>query len=104
MPETSIPPPAAVARPSKPVSETLLNEKVGSLPTPPPSQLLAGVELVLIRCSGTVVYPQCSSAPLSVLASESSSRSSYLSAERGLLSSVWVSVLGERMRSAMAAF
>ncbi|EKD14022.1 uncharacterized protein L3040_007971 [Drepanopeziza brunnea f. sp. 'multigermtubi'] len=27
MPETSIPPPAAVARPSKPVSESLLNEK-----------------------------------------------------------------------------
>ncbi|KAK0109645.1 Mitochondrial inner membrane organizing system component [Cadophora gregata] len=27
MPETSIPPPAAVARQSKPVSETLLNEK-----------------------------------------------------------------------------
>lgn len=28
MSETSIPPPAVVARPSKPVSETLLNEKV----------------------------------------------------------------------------
>lgn len=32
MPETSIPPPAAVARPSKPVSETLLNEKVCPFP------------------------------------------------------------------------
>jgi hypothetical protein len=28
MPETSIPPPDAVVRPSKPVSEALLNEKV----------------------------------------------------------------------------
>ena len=113
MPETSIPPPAAVARPSKPVSETLLNEKVGC-PCVTPARRRSGLEKLFaleyrweranVNHSGIAASPPSSSALLSVSPSASSSQYSFSSGELGLLLSVWVSVLVELMRSAMAAF
>jgi hypothetical protein len=55
MPETSITPPA-MSRPSKPVSEALLNEKVSCLPPKPgPAELEALLVDTLLICNWKIV-------------------------------------------------
>lgn len=102
MPETSISPPA-VARPSKPVSEALLNEKVSYTARALRTNSVLDERLLTMRYySGTAAYHLSSSAHLSVSDSVSSSQYSFSNEERGLRSSVWDLVLDGHMRSAIA--
>ena len=109
MPETSIPPPPVVTRPSRPVSETLLNEKVRlySSPCAPSRFCLANavfIEFVLTwHDSGTAASRLFSSARPSACPSVSSSPSSSSSVARGLLSSAWALVPEGHTRSATRA-
>ena len=109
MPETSIPPPPVVTRPSRPVSETLLNEKVRLYRSPwAHSKIYLAnakfMEFVLTSCdSGTAASRLFSSARPSACPSASSSPSSSSSAARGLHSSAWALVPEGRTRSATRA-